>query len=172
MIRNRLKKFWKLILDRGELSMYSIRWLNHFIVKHLSISFLCSAVLLLQCVVNKEKLTQAITGTAEVNGTQIYYEIRGKGHPLVLVHGGLMDRRMWDDQFEFFARDYKVIRYDVRGHGRSAVPSEPFSHTHDLYGLLNYLNIESTYLIGLSMGGAIAIDFVLEHPDRLKLSSR
>jgi 3-oxoadipate enol-lactonase len=48
------------------------------------------------------------SGFAEVNGTKLYYEIKGEGHPLVLIHGGLMDRRMWDPQFDFFARDFMV----------------------------------------------------------------
>ena len=55
------------------------------------------------------------TGFIEVNGTQLYYETLGEGHPLVLIHGGYMDRRMWDDQFSIFAERYRMIRYDVRG---------------------------------------------------------
>jgi 3-oxoadipate enol-lactonase len=57
-------------------------------------------------------------GVVETNGTQLYYEMLGEGHPLVLLHGGYMDRRMWDDQFRVFAEHYQVIRYDIRGFGQ------------------------------------------------------
>ncbi|HZO76142.1 MAG TPA: alpha/beta hydrolase [Ktedonobacteraceae bacterium] len=108
--------------------------------------------------------TQPEASFVEVNGTQLYYEVLGEGHPLVLIHGGYMDRRMWDDQFHAFARHYRVIRYDVRGFGKSKLPSVPYADRQDLYTLLNYLGVEKTYLLGLSLGGVIALDFTLEHP--------
>ena len=101
----------------------------------------------------------------ELNGEKIYYEIRGKGSPIVLIHGGLMDTKMWEYQFEFFSKHYKVICYDVRGFGKSDIPQRPFSHHQDLYALLNQLKISKAFVLGLSMGGAIAIDFTLEHPE-------
>jgi 2-hydroxy-6-oxonona-2,4-dienedioate hydrolase len=105
-------------------------------------------------------------GTAEVNGTTLYFETTGKGLPFVFVSGGgIMDRRCWDEQFHFFARDYQVIRYDVRGIGRSARPDRPFSHSSDLYELLKFMKIERIHLAGLSVGGAMAIDFAIEHPE-------
>jgi pimeloyl-ACP methyl ester carboxylesterase len=109
--------------------------------------------------------TQPEAGFTEVNGTQLYYEMLGEGHPLVLIHGGYMDRRMWDDQFHAFAKHYRVIRYDVRGFGKSKLPPAPYADRQDLSDLLNYLGVEKTYLLGLSLGGIIAIDFTLEHPD-------
>lgn len=107
--------------------------------------------------------TQPEVGFAEVNGTQLYYEVLGEGHSLVLIHGGYMDRRMWDDQFHAFAQHYRVIRYDVRGFGKSKLPPVPYADRQDLYDLLKYLGIEKTYLLGLSLGGVIALDFTLEH---------
>src|SRR5262249_9161414 len=105
-------------------------------------------------------------GMARVNGTSLYYELKGKGFPLVLISGGgTLDRRTWDDSFSNFPKDYKVIRYDIRGIGKSARPLEPFSHSQDLYALLNFLNINKAHIIGLLFGGAIAIDFTLEHPE-------
>ncbi len=65
---------------------------------------------------------QLRTGFVETNGTNLYYEMIGEGHPLVLLHGGYRDRRMWDDQFAVFARNYRVIRYDIRGFDKSALP--------------------------------------------------
>ena len=77
------------------------------------------------------------TGFAEVNGTRLYYEIAGSGHPLVLIHGSTLDTRMWDDQFEPFVQHYTVVRYDVRGFGQSALPTgEPHARPDDLKTLL------------------------------------
>ena len=80
-----------------------------------------------------------------------------------------MDRRMWEEQFSLFAKDYQVIRYDIRGYERSQEPdpNESFSHVEDLYSLLKHLDVEKAFILGLSLGGQIAIDFTLEHPDRV-----
>ena len=107
------------------------------------------------------------TGIAHVNGTELYYEVSGEGHPFTLIHGLLLDHRSWDEQFEVFAQQYTVLRYDLRGWGDSAQEEAepPFSPRQDLLSLLQYLNIEKTYLLGLSGGGTLALDFTLEHPD-------
>ena len=107
----------------------------------------------------------ATDGFAEVNRTRLYYEIMGEGRPLVLIHGGAVDRRMWDDQFQAFAEHYQVIRYDLRGSGKSGIPKERFSNTEDLLGLLRFLHVDKTYLLGLSRGGGVAAEFTLEHPE-------
>ncbi len=107
------------------------------------------------------------TGFAEVNGAKLYYEVAGAGHPFVLVHGHLLDRRSWDDQFAVFAQRYRVIRYDQRGFGDSGLitKDEPYSDRQDLYDLMKFLGIKSAYIMGVSGGGALAIDFTLEHPE-------
>src|SRR5262245_33847872 len=108
---------------------------------------------------------QVMRGTAQVNGTALYYETKGRGFPVVLISsGGILDRRGWDQQFDIFSKHYRVIRYDVRGIGKSARPAEPFSHSEDLYALLNSLKIKHAHVVGLSVGAAIAIDFAIEHP--------
>lgn len=105
-------------------------------------------------------------GIASVNGTSLYYEISGKGFPLVLISGGgTLDRRSWDNQFETFAESYRVIRYDIRGIGKSARPTKSFSHSQDLFELLRFLKIKKAHIVGLSFSGGIAIDFALEHPE-------
>lgn len=106
-------------------------------------------------------------GFAEVNDTRLYYEIVGRGHPLVLVHGRSLNSKMWDDQLEVFAKRFKVVRYDVRGFGKSALPTvgKEYSHTKDLKALLNQLGIDYACVVGLSMGGGIALDFTLEYPE-------
>jgi pimeloyl-ACP methyl ester carboxylesterase len=105
------------------------------------------------------------SGFAEVEAGKLYYEVAGEGHPLVLLHSGGMDRRMWDEQFKVFSKDYRVIRYDIRPLGRSDKPAGKWSQVKDLYELLRLLKIEKSHLVGLSLGGAIAIDFALEHPE-------
>lgn len=105
-------------------------------------------------------------GTAEVNGTGLFYEVAGSGHPLVLIHGFALDTRMWDYQFEAFAQHYRVVRYDMRGYGKSLPPTdESYSHTDDLMALLEHLRIDRAHVFGQSRGGAVAIDFALAHPE-------
>jgi pimeloyl-ACP methyl ester carboxylesterase len=106
------------------------------------------------------------SGYAEVNGTRLYYELAGEGDPIVLINGFTLDTRMWDDQFLEFSKQYKVLRYDVRGHGKSAKPSdEEYTDPDDLISLMKYLDISHAHIIGLSMGGSIAIDFTLSYPE-------
>jgi pimeloyl-ACP methyl ester carboxylesterase len=106
------------------------------------------------------------TGTARVNDTSIYYEILGDGPALVLVSGGgTLDRRAWDDQFEAFAASHRVVRYDVRGIGRSWRPVAPFSHSDDLRALLKALDIQNSSIAGVSFGGTVALDFALDYPE-------
>lgn len=123
---------------------------------------------------------RSASGTAEINGTRLRYDVAGQGHPLVLIHGGLEDRRLWDDQFDSFAQHYRVIRYDVRGYGESPLVttetretqgtggtqgSQTYSLRQDLYELLRFLEVERAYVLGLSMGAGLAVDFSLTHPD-------
>jgi 3-oxoadipate enol-lactonase len=104
-------------------------------------------------------------GFADVDGAAIYYECLGEGEPLVLIHGGSIDRRMWDPQFRSLAKKYRVIRYDVRGHGLSPSPPLMYYDFEDLSALLTHLGVESAHVCGLSMGGRIAIDFAIAHPE-------
>ena len=106
------------------------------------------------------------SGYAEVNGTRLYYEIAGEGDPIVLIHGFTVDTRMWDDQFNEFSSNYRVLRYDLRGYGKSAKPSdEEYTDADDLMSLMKHHGIEHAHIIGLSMGGSIAMDFTLAHPE-------
>jgi pimeloyl-ACP methyl ester carboxylesterase len=91
----------------------------------------------------------------------------------VLLHGGNLDRRMWDAQLQVLAARFRVIRYDARGFGRSAPADTAFQAHTDLYALLQHLAVHHASLVGSSLGGRIAIDFALEHPemvDRLVLA--
>ena len=113
----------------------------------------------------KEMLRE--TGTAEINGARIYYEVAGEGEPLVLVHAGIADSRMWEGQIGAFAGGYRVLRYDMRGFGRTEMVEGPFSHHEDLRGLLDSVGVGRTHIVGCSMGGGAALDFALEFPERV-----
>jgi pimeloyl-ACP methyl ester carboxylesterase len=104
-------------------------------------------------------------GYAEVREPLLYYEEKGSGPPLVLIHGGALDRRMWDEQLEVFSKNYRVIRYDVRGFGKSTIPTRPYSHVQDLHDLLRFLKIDQACIVGLSLGSMIAVDFALTYPE-------
>jgi len=99
------------------------------------------------------------TGFVNVDGGQLYYEVAGKGHPLVLFQGtNLLDQRIWDHQFTTFAHSHRVVRYDVRGFGKSPNSTGPYTHADDLAHLFQALKIEKSYL--LDLGGSSLLDFV------------
>lgn len=94
----------------------------------------------------------------------IHHEEAGTGEAVVLLHGGAVDRRMWDDQVPALTERYRVIRFDARGHGRSATPTTPFRQCDDVADLLGRLGVERATLVGLSMGAGAATDTALEYP--------
>ena len=103
-------------------------------------------------------------GFADINGTRTYYEIAGAGTPLVLVHAGIADRRMWDEQFDDLAQDFTVVRYDMRGYGKTAAVAGPFAYHRDLAALLDHFGFARAALLGCSMGGRTIIDLAIESP--------
>ena len=84
---------------------------------------------------------RAKTGFAEVNGAKLYYEVAGQGFPLLLIHAGVGDSRMWADQWDEFAAHYRVIGTDLRGFGGTVVPPGLFSYHEDLAGVLRFLQL-------------------------------
>ncbi len=108
------------------------------------------------------------TGFAAVNATTLYYEVVGRGRPVVFLHGFALDQRMWADQAAALAPHCQVIGYDLRGFGRSALPTgAPYSHTADLRALLDVLGLAQVTVVGLSRGGRWALQFALDHPERV-----
>jgi pimeloyl-ACP methyl ester carboxylesterase len=95
------------------------------------------------------------------------YEAVGDGEPLVLVHAGVADRRMWDPQWPAFSASHRAIRYDLRGYGESLPPTGPWSHHADLLGLLDELGVERAHLVGASVGAGIAVEAALAQPRRV-----
>ena len=108
------------------------------------------------------------TGLAAVNAAQIYYEVAGQGPPFVMIHAGVADSRQWNNEFVSFAPRYRVLRYDMRGYGKSEPVEGEFGHLQDLTSLLDHLDLaQPLILMGCSMGGAIAMDFALAQPGRV-----
>jgi len=97
----------------------------------------------------------------------LFYEIAGSGPPVLFIHAGIADHRMWDNQFKLFSEDHRVIRYDTRGYGKSHTETTEFSNRQDIIDLFNHLGVDKAAVIGVSRGGQIAIDFTLEHPERV-----
>jgi len=107
-------------------------------------------------------------GTFETNGARIYYEVVGSGEPVVLIHAGVANLRMWDEQVKALCDAYRVIRYDSRGFGATETDAVEFSNRADVAALLDHLGDSSAHIVGLSRGGSIALDFALEYPDRVR----
>lgn len=106
-----------------------------------------------------------------VNGVQIYYEIYGKGEPLLLIHGNKTGISGWEPQIESFAKDYQVIAVDCRGRGKSELGSDSLSYiqtANDLAKFLSALNIDSVNIVGKSDGGIIALLMAIHYPERIK----
>lgn len=105
-------------------------------------------------------------GFANVNGTKLYYESAGSGRSIIFIHGFGLDTRMWDNQFNEFSQYYHVVRYDLRGFGKSALPtSDRYSHDRDLKALMDFLEIEHASFVGLSLGGRWGIQFAIEYKE-------
>jgi pimeloyl-ACP methyl ester carboxylesterase len=102
--------------------------------------------------------------TLQLPGAGLYYEVDGQGTPVTLVHGMALDARMWDDQVPALSGIARVIRYDARGFGRSPRQDNHTAYTHadDLWALLDHLDVASTVLVGLSMGGATVVEATLQ----------
>lgn len=103
----------------------------------------------------------------DFDGALIRGEAAGFGIPVVFLHSGVTDRRMWDEQVrELAAEGYHVISYDRRGYGQTETGDVPFNHLVDLEAVLDRLSVHAAILVGSSMGGGLAIDFALENPER------
>jgi pimeloyl-ACP methyl ester carboxylesterase len=113
--------------------------------------------------------SQTKTGFANINNAQIYYEIAGEGTPFVMIHAGVADSRQWNNEFTDFAQNYQVVRYDMRGYGKSEPVDGDFNHLSDLISLLDTLELhEPLVIMGCSMGGGLAMDFALAQSSRVK----
>jgi len=105
---------------------------------------------------------------AELNGARIHYRRSGAGYPVVFLHAGVADSRMWEPQAAGLGTHFDVITPDMRGYGESELPATSWSPTADVLALMDALQIrEAPHLVGCSIGGGVAIDFALQHPERV-----
>ncbi|MDQ3875284.1 MAG: alpha/beta hydrolase [Actinomycetota bacterium] len=105
---------------------------------------------------------------SEIHGARLRYEIAGDGPPVVFLHAGIADSRMWDDQFGAFSERHRVLRYDMRGFGQSSFPADSFSLADDLLDLLDYVGIDAAALVGASMGANVALELAVIAPGRVR----
>lgn len=103
-------------------------------------------------------------GYAQLDVGTIYYEVAGDGAPLVLGHAGFVDSRMWDDQWRSLAARFRVVRYDMRGYGRSGPLDGPINRRAELMQLLAHLGIARATLVGCSLSGEAMLDVAIERP--------
>ncbi|MBF7730608.1 alpha/beta fold hydrolase [Pseudomonas sp. N040] len=104
------------------------------------------------------------------DGCQLHYEEYGVGTPVVLLHGLGSSTRDWENQTSALAAQYQVILFDLRGHGRSDRPREDYSiegFADDVLALLDHLQLPQVHLVGISMGGMVAFQLAVDHPQRL-----
>jgi 3-oxoadipate enol-lactonase len=105
----------------------------------------------------------------DVEGGSVWYEEAGEGSPVLLLHSTLVDRRQWDDQMRSFSRQFRVIRFDLRGFGRSPLPTGSYRPLEDIAELLRSLDAVPAALVGGSAGGALSLLFTLEHPEMVSV---
>ena len=112
------------------------------------------------------------SGYADVNGLKMYYEVYGQGKPIVLLHGSYMNIPLnWSLIIPLLAKDRKVIVTEMQGHGRTKDISRELSYegmADDVSGLLKHLNIDSADVLGYSMGGGVAFQFAMRHPEQVR----
>ncbi len=107
------------------------------------------------------------TGYVAVDGGKLYYEVAGKGPEIVLLHDGMVPCQIWDEQFQWLAKNYRVVRYDRRAYGKSTNPDATYSHIDDLNQIFEQLKINKAIIFGMSSGGGLAIDFTLKYPGKV-----
>ncbi|WP_243384093.1 alpha/beta fold hydrolase [Geothrix alkalitolerans] len=115
---------------------------------------------------------QPVTGYAPVNGLKMYYEIHGSGDPVVLLHGAFMTiTNNWTGWIDELSKTRKVVAVEMQGHGRTAdIPRDITSENlaDDVAALLDYLKISRADLLGYSMGGGVAMQCAIRHPDKVR----
>ena len=112
--------------------------------------------------------TMNSNGYADINGLHMYYEIHGRGEPLILLHGGLGSTAMFDNIAKMFSEKRRVIAVDLQAHGRTADIDRPLRFemmSEDVLGLLKHLGIEKADFLGYSLGGGVSLSTVIQHPE-------
>lgn len=110
----------------------------------------------------------ATMSSLRVNGVELSYADEGVGPPVLLIHAGIADRRMWDDVVPLLRDRFRLIRPDLRGYRETPLPDGPFVYAADLLALLDRLEVERVHLVEVSMGGQVALDLAIAHPERVE----
>lgn len=113
-------------------------------------------------------MIKTTTGYFDLGDGQLHYETAGEGVPLILGHAAFLDSRMFDAIWERLAKHFRVIRYDMRGFGKSSPVMGPLARRYDLDRLLTHLDVTQAHLVGCSLSGEIGLDLALEQPHRFK----
>jgi 3-oxoadipate enol-lactonase len=104
-----------------------------------------------------------------VEGSKLYFEECGSGRPtIILIHDGVVDSAVWDNDWPAFCKEFHTVRYDRRGYGQSPAATTWYSEIDDLAALMHHLSVSSAVLVGSSHGGQLSIDFALAHPDAVQ----
>jgi 3-oxoadipate enol-lactonase len=104
----------------------------------------------------------------QINEAPLHLRICGSGDPILLLHAGIADSRMWRPQMTALCTQHRVIAPDLRGYGRSPIPNGPFSYQSDIGAILDYFQIEKTVIVGASFGSLLAVDYCLENSERVR----
>jgi pimeloyl-ACP methyl ester carboxylesterase len=110
---------------------------------------------------------RAFEGLVPVEGGRLWAQWAGEGSGVVLAHAGIADARQWDPQWEALAARHRVVRYDLRGFGRSEVEHVTFSNRADLVAVMDAAGLDRAVLVGCSRAGSIVLDTALEFPERV-----
>lgn len=115
------------------------------------------------------RVTNSESGYAEINNARLYYETAGTGKPIVMIHAGIADSRMWENEFMAFGETHRVIRFDLRGYGKSLPVKGEFNLQDDLAAALTTLDVETPLiLMGCSIVAGLAMDFAWTHPEKIQ----
>jgi 3-oxoadipate enol-lactonase len=107
------------------------------------------------------------SATSRIGDIDVHYTIEGEGPWITLAHSLACNVSMWDEQAALLSKNYRVLRYDARGHGKTTAPAGPYTLAQladDVYGLFQHLGITRSHWVGISMGGMIGQTYALEHP--------
>src|SRR5262245_54461019 len=142
------------------------------IVPKLSLKHIRATALMLIFLGSTTAAQEPKTGYAPVNGLKMYYEIHGQGDPVVLLHGAFMTiTNNWTEMIPQLSKNRQVIAVEMQGHGRTADINRDFSYENladDIAALLDYLKIKQADALGYSMGGAVAMQLAIRHPERVR----
>lgn len=145
---------------------------NAFNTRHLLKSILLIAIIMLETSLSNAQIKPSDSGYAPVNGTKVYYEVYGEGKPIVLLHGAFMTiSTNWGQMIPELSKNRKVIAVELQGHGHTPFSERALSHAtlaKDVEGVMDYLKIDSADVVGYSFGGAIAYQFAIQSPKRLR----